>query len=63
MTEEGLEKELDFVNTHIFMKEKYNLQQGKIDELSAKIFPTVSVNKIEEFIVRVREISNSKSQL
>ena len=39
LSEESMEKELDFVNTHIFMKEKYNLQQRTIDELSAKIFP------------------------
>ena len=51
------------MNTHVIMNENMNLQQSKIDTLSSKILPTISSAKIEEFIIKLREISNSKSQL
>ena len=45
------------------MKEKSNLMQKNIDSLAAKILPTVTLTKIDEFIIKLRSISNSKSQL
>lgn len=45
------------------MMEKSNLLQKKIDTATSKILPTVSINKIDEFIGKLRLISNSKSQL
>ena len=45
------------------MKEKSNLQQKNIDGLTARILPTVTITKIDEFILKLRTISNSKSQL
>lgn len=45
------------------MKEKTNLMQKNIDSLTSRILPTVTVTKIDEFIVKLRQISNSKSQL
>ena len=45
------------------MKEKTNLMQKNIDALTSRILPTVTVTKIDEFIVKLRQISNSKSQL
>ena len=47
----------------MILKENSNIQQSKIDELSAKILPTISGAKMDEFIIKLREISNSKSQL
>lgn len=37
--------------------------QKNIDALAAKILPTVTLTKIDEFIIKLRSISNSKSQL
>ena len=51
------------VNVHLAMMEKSNLLQKKIDTLTSKILPTVSITKIDEFVSKLRAISNSKSQL
>ena len=60
---DSIEKEKEIVNAHVMMRENMNIQQSKIDDLSAKILPTISSAKIDEFIIKLREISNSKSQL
>lgn len=36
------------------MKENSNIQQSKIDELAAKILPTISGAKMDEFIIKLR---------
>ena len=37
--------------------------QKQIDDLTNKILPTVSPHKIEEMLVKMREISTSKTEL
>ena len=45
------------------MREKTNLLQKSIDTLTAKILPTVTISKIDEFMSKLRQISTSKSLL
>jgi hypothetical protein len=45
------------------MQEKCQLMQRNIDELNGKILPTVNAKRIEEILLKIREISNSKSEL
>lgn len=45
------------------MREKTNLLQKNIDTLTAKIVPTMSMSKIDQFMSKLRAISTSKSQL
>lgn len=63
LSSEVFEKQKEIVNIHLAMMEKSNLLQKKIDTATSKILPTVSINKIDEFIGKLRLISNSKSQL
>lgn len=60
---ETVEKEKEIVNAHLLMKEKSNLLQKNIDALTARILPTVTISKIDDFIMKLRQISTSKSQL
>lgn len=58
-----MEKEREIINAHFFMQEKNQLMQRSIDELNSKILPTVNAKRIEEILLKIREISNSKSEL
>lgn len=40
-----------------------NFLQAKVDNLTSKILPTINASKMEEFILKLREISSSKTQL
>lgn len=37
--------------------------QRNIDELTDKIMPTVSANRIQDILLKIRDISNSKTEL
>lgn len=63
LSEEAMEKEREIINTHFFMQEKNQLMQRNIDELNAKILPTINGNKIEEILTKIKEISSSKTEL
>lgn len=45
------------------MQEKGQLMQRSIDDLNAKILPTVNAKRIEDILLKIREISNSKTEL
>lgn len=45
------------------MREKTNLMQKTIDSLTGKILPTITISKIDDVVSKLRQISNSKSQL
>ena len=47
----------------MFFQQKCKLQQMRIDDLSLKIIPAITIEKMQDYMIKLREISNSKSSL
>jgi hypothetical protein len=60
---ECIEKEREIINAHFFLQEKGQELQRTIDDLTDKILPTVSAQRIEEILLKIRDISTSKTEL
>jgi hypothetical protein len=45
------------------MREKTNLMQKTIDSLTGQALPMITLAKLDEMTNKLRQISNSKSQL
>lgn len=61
--EEAAEKEREIIKTHLFMQDKTNLLQSRIDELQLQILPTLNPHKVSDILHKIRDIAQSKSQL
>lgn len=59
--QELMDKQSEIINTHLFLREKSNMLQRTIDTLSAKVLPTITLEKVEELALRLREVANNKS--
>ena len=62
-SDDAMEKEKEIINTHFFLQNKTSLLQQQIDQLQAKILPTVNPAKVNEVLLKIKEIANSKTQL
>jgi hypothetical protein len=45
------------------MREKTNLMQKSIEDLTSKALPLITITKIDEITQKLRKISNLKSEL
>jgi len=61
--QEVTDKQSEIINTHLFLREKSNMLQRTIDTLSSKVLPTITLEKVEELALRLREVANGKSEL
>lgn len=61
--QEVTDKQSEIINTHLFLREKSNMLQRTIDTLSSKVVPTITLEKVEELALRLREVANGKSEL
>lgn len=57
------EKEKEIINTHVFFQEKCKLQQLKIDDLSLKIIPAITIEKMQDYLIKLRDVTNTKTNL
>lgn len=62
-SDDAMEKEKEIINTHFFLQNKTSLLQQQIDQLKSKILPTVNPAKVNEVLLKIKEIANSKTQL
>ena len=56
-------KDKEIISTHLFFREKSAMQQRNIDNLSGMILPTVTLSKVEGLAIKLRELSQGRSEL
>lgn len=63
LSEESMDKEREIINAHFFFQDKANLMQLSIDQLHSQILPTLNPHKVNDILLKIRDISSSKTQL
>ena len=58
-----MEKEREIINAHLFMQDKNNLLQQSIDQLKSKLLPTLNPHKVNDILLKIRDISTAKTEL
>jgi hypothetical protein len=58
-----MDKEREIINAHFFFQEKNKLLQHTIDQLHSQILPTLNPSKVQDILMKIRDISTGKSQL
>ena len=58
-----MDKEREIINAHFYFQEKANLMQHNIDQLHSQILPTLNPHKVNDILLKIRDIATAKTQL